>query len=126
MRWQAGPAVPASVADDVELATRVARHDQAAFEMLMRRHNGRLFRVARSILRDDAEAEDALQDAYLDAGDSVVWLNKDPFPHTATSQSFDSKTVSSGRSWKFTPKARGEFAYLCTLHPTMTAMLRVR
>jgi hypothetical protein len=33
MRWQAGPAVPASVADDVELATRVARHDQAAFEM---------------------------------------------------------------------------------------------
>ena len=33
----------------------------------MRRYNGRLFRVARSILRDDAEAEDALQDAYLDA-----------------------------------------------------------
>ena len=33
----------------------------------MRRHNGRLFRVARAILKDDAEAEDALQDAYLDA-----------------------------------------------------------
>lgn len=33
----------------------------------MRRHNTRLFRVARAILRDDAEAEDALQDAYLDA-----------------------------------------------------------
>ena len=33
----------------------------------MRRHNGKLFRVARAILRDDAEAEDALQDAYLDA-----------------------------------------------------------
>ena len=33
----------------------------------MRRHNSRLFRVARAILRDDAEAEDALQDAYLDA-----------------------------------------------------------
>lgn len=33
----------------------------------MRRYNGRLFRTARSILRDDAEAEDALQDAYLDA-----------------------------------------------------------
>jgi len=33
----------------------------------MRRYNGRLFRVARAILKDDAEAEDALQDAYLDA-----------------------------------------------------------
>jgi RNA polymerase sigma-70 factor (ECF subfamily) len=52
---------------DVELATRVAAHDHAAFEALMRRHNQRLFRVARAILGDDAEAEDALQDAYLDA-----------------------------------------------------------
>ena len=33
----------------------------------MRRHNGRLFRVARAIVKDDAEAEDVLQDAYLDA-----------------------------------------------------------
>ena len=33
----------------------------------MRRHNGRLFRVARAILKDDADAEDVLQDAYLDA-----------------------------------------------------------
>jgi RNA polymerase sigma-70 factor (ECF subfamily) len=33
----------------------------------MRRHNGKLFRIARAILKDDAEAEDALQDAYLDA-----------------------------------------------------------
>jgi RNA polymerase sigma-70 factor, ECF subfamily len=38
-----------------------------AFETLMRQHNGRLFRVARAILNDDADAEDALQDAYLDA-----------------------------------------------------------
>jgi RNA polymerase sigma-70 factor (ECF subfamily) len=40
---------------------------EAAFEAVMRKHNGRLFRVARAILKDDAEAEDALQDAYLDA-----------------------------------------------------------
>lgn len=33
----------------------------------MRRHNGRLFRAARAILKDDTEAEDAVQDAYLDA-----------------------------------------------------------
>jgi RNA polymerase sigma-70 factor (ECF subfamily) len=54
-------------ADDVELVGRVARGDHGAFEALMRRHNARLFRVARAILRNDGEAEDALQDAYLDA-----------------------------------------------------------
>src|SRR6202165_2426162 len=58
---------PASAVDDAELVGRIAGHDQAALEVLMRRHNGRLFRVARAILKDDAEAEDALQDAYLDA-----------------------------------------------------------
>lgn len=41
--------------------------DHQAFEALMRRYNGRLFRVARAILKDEADAEDALQDAYLDA-----------------------------------------------------------
>jgi RNA polymerase sigma-70 factor (ECF subfamily) len=57
----------ASVLDDSALVESVARDDQGAFETLMRRHNGRLFRVARAILRDDVEAEDTLQDAYLDA-----------------------------------------------------------
>jgi RNA polymerase sigma-70 factor, ECF subfamily len=52
--------------DDAALAARIAREDHAAFEALMRRHNGRLFRVARAILKNDTEAEDALQDAYLD------------------------------------------------------------
>lgn len=53
--------------DDAGLASRIAAGDQAAFELLMRRFNPKLFRVARSILRDDNEAEDALQDAYIDA-----------------------------------------------------------
>jgi RNA polymerase sigma-70 factor, ECF subfamily len=57
----------AAPADDAALAARIAAADQSAFETLMRRHNGRLFRVARAILKDDADAEDALQDAYLDA-----------------------------------------------------------
>jgi RNA polymerase sigma-70 factor (ECF subfamily) len=52
---------------DGELAHRVAGGDQAAFEALMRRHNRTLFRTARAILRDDGEAEDALQEAYLKA-----------------------------------------------------------
>ena len=52
---------------DADLAARVAAGDHAAFELLMRRYNRRLFRVARAMLRDGAEAEDALQDAYLAA-----------------------------------------------------------
>jgi len=52
---------------DRSLVERIAGHDHAAFERLMRRHNSRLFRVARAILKDDSEAEDAVQDAYLDA-----------------------------------------------------------
>jgi RNA polymerase sigma-70 factor (ECF subfamily) len=52
---------------DAGLARRIASGDQHAFVLLMRRHNQLLYRTARSILRDDAEAEDALQDAYLQA-----------------------------------------------------------
>jgi RNA polymerase sigma-70 factor (ECF subfamily) len=52
---------------DAELARRIAARDQGAFVLLMRRHNQLLYRTARSILRDDAEAEDALQDSYLQA-----------------------------------------------------------
>ena len=58
---------PAPLLEDAELARRIAAADPVAFETLMRRYNGRLFRVARAILKDDSEAEDALQDAYLDA-----------------------------------------------------------
>jgi plastocyanin len=59
-------------------------------------------------------------------GDSVVWVNKDAFPHTATQKgSFDSQEIGAGKSWQFTPTAAGEFPYVCTYHPTMTGMLRV-
>jgi RNA polymerase sigma-70 factor, ECF subfamily len=58
---------PPQEIDDASLAARVLAGDSAAFELVMRRHNRRLFRVARAMLRDSAEAEDALQDAYLAA-----------------------------------------------------------
>ena len=57
----------ADALDDVELARRIGQRDERAFELMMRRHNQLLYRIARSILRDDAEAEDAFQDAYLAA-----------------------------------------------------------
>jgi RNA polymerase sigma-70 factor (ECF subfamily) len=53
--------------DDAELARRIAGRDQAAFEILMRRNNGALYRVARAILKNGADAEEVLQEAYLSA-----------------------------------------------------------
>jgi plastocyanin len=61
-------------------------------------------------------------------GDTIVWVNKDLVPHTATSEAgrFDSQTIQTTKSWKFTAKSKGEFPYICTFHPTMTAVLNVR
>jgi len=52
---------------DTELARRVATGEEAAIRLLTKRYNQTLFRTARAILRDDAEAEDAVQEAYLKA-----------------------------------------------------------
>ena len=61
-------------------------------------------------------------------GDTVVWVNKDLVPHTATSRAgeFDSQVIQAEKSWRFTVRKKGDFAYVCTLHPTMTATLRVK
>jgi plastocyanin len=61
-------------------------------------------------------------------GDTVVWVNKDLVPHTATSKTggFDSQIIQADKSWRFTVRKKGDFVYVCTFHPTMTAMLRVK
>jgi len=62
------------------------------------------------------------------AGDTVVWQNKDPFPHnvSAENKAFHSPDFGSGRSWTFKAKRKGEFAYVCTLHRNMKATLVVK
>lgn len=57
--------------DDVSVAQRIAGGDRFAFELLMRRYNRRLYRLARATLHDQAEAQDALQEAYLRAYRSI-------------------------------------------------------
>src|SRR5215469_14368890 len=61
-----------SATDDLSIIERVRAGDHAAFELLMRRYNRRLYRLARASLRDDTEAKDALQDAYLCAFRSLA------------------------------------------------------
>jgi plastocyanin len=60
-------------------------------------------------------------------GDTIVWTNKDPFPHTVTSAAggFDSHEIAPGESFTYTAGTKGEFPYTCTFHPTMKARLRV-
>jgi RNA polymerase sigma-70 factor (ECF subfamily) len=53
--------------DEAELLRRARGREEAAVRALTRRYNRRLFRVARSILRDDAEAEDVVQETYVRA-----------------------------------------------------------
>ena len=59
------PLTEASKLSDEAVAVRVRAGEPALFEILMRRHDQRLFRTARAILGEDAEAEDALQQSWL-------------------------------------------------------------
>jgi RNA polymerase sigma factor (sigma-70 family) len=72
--------------DDLTLVAQVTRGNRSAFALLMRRYNKRLYRLARAALHDEAEAKDALQDAYVSAyrcigqfrGDAALgtWLSR--------------------------------------------------
>ena len=71
---------------DDDLVAAAQRSDAKAFETLMRRYNRRLFRAARSVLRDDDASEDAVQETYLRAfsnlasyrpiGSFAAWLTR--------------------------------------------------
>jgi len=60
-------AVAHRLPEEAELVERARGGQAAAVRLIIRQHNQRLYRIARSILRDDTEAEDALQEAYARA-----------------------------------------------------------
>ena len=66
MRSAPAPHV-AGPSDDAELVRRALARDDMAFRTIMERYNRRLYRIARSILRNDSEAEDVVQEAYVSA-----------------------------------------------------------
>ena len=75
-----------TVSDDIAHVQRALACDPSAFRAIMQKHNCRLYRIARSILRNDTDAEDAVQDAYVSAfanlasyrGESTLatWLSR--------------------------------------------------
>ncbi|WP_448207574.1 RNA polymerase sigma factor [Azospirillum sp. sgz302134] len=85
-RDQTTPSANSADVTDADLVGRLQQRDPAAFRILMQRHNRRLYRMARGVLRDPAEAEDAVQDAYVlvftnidrirDASNLGAWLGR--------------------------------------------------
>jgi RNA polymerase sigma-70 factor, ECF subfamily len=67
MQTAAVTAAPLDTLDDTALVERARNQDGAAVRLIMQRHNRRLYRVARSVLNDDTEAEDVVQEAYVRA-----------------------------------------------------------
>jgi len=60
-------------------------------------------------------------------GDTVVWVNKDPFPHTVTAVdgAFDSKSINAGKRWTYVARKPGSYAYGCAFHPNMKGTFKV-
>ena len=71
------PPVLIDARDDAELVSRAGAGDASAFEAIMRRHNRLLFRTARGIVDDDAEAQDVVQETYLQAFTGLQWFRGD-------------------------------------------------
>lgn len=63
--------------EDAQWVAQAAQGDSAAFERIMRRHNRLLYRTARSILKNDADAEETLQDAYIKAWSALAHFRAD-------------------------------------------------
>lgn len=83
---RSGPVEYVPGVDDMELARRALNRDPNAFRIIMKANNQRLYRIARGIVRDDGEAEDIVQEAYVRAfahlqgfrGESTLatWLSR--------------------------------------------------
>jgi plastocyanin len=65
----------------------------------------------------------------LRRGDTVVWINRDIVPHTATASRtsrWDTGTLLQGKSGQYVASHAGEGSYFCRLHPVMLGKLIVR
>jgi RNA polymerase sigma-70 factor, ECF subfamily len=66
-RFDSGNTLMSMRLTDSEIVQRVRQGEHALFEILMRRHNQRVYRAARAVVKDEAEVEDVMQQAYINA-----------------------------------------------------------
>lgn len=89
---------------DSEVVERVRGGERALYELLMRRHNQRLYRVVRSVVRDDAEAEDVLQDTWVRAYEHLdQFEGRASFATWVTRIAFYEALARSRKSKRWTP-----------------------
>lgn len=100
---------------DAELARLIGQGDRGAFEVLMRRFNQSLYRTARSIVRDDDEAEDVLQNAYLQAYQAIGSFRGDAALSTWLTRIVVNEAIATSRK-------RGRSADVLQLHTDMEQM----
>jgi plastocyanin len=64
----------------------------------------------------------------VSVGDTVVWINRDALPHTATadSRAWDSGELRTGARWSWIPADTGTVEYICAYHPNMRGSIDVR
>lgn len=64
----------------------------------------------------------------VNVGDTIVWRNADMFAHNVVAKGspLTSEVIEPNSSWRYTASKKGDFAYICTLHPSMKGRLIVK
>ena len=116
-------AAPSPVASSPPLAVPVAQPSVSPAAAI-----GPEVKIVEPPFRQPQEWTYAPAEVSVKVSTTVVWTNSGAVAHTVTAddgQAFDSGTVDPKATFTFTPKAAGRFAYHCTFHPWMKAMLVV-
>jgi plastocyanin len=83
--------------------------------------------VSGAVTVDIADFKFAPERLTVTAGAKVSWVNRDAAPHTATADdAFDTGTLRKGDKKTLTLKTAGTYAYVCEIHPFMTATVIIR
>jgi plastocyanin len=130
VRWTGMPAFRSSHTPEetwalVSFVRSVPRLTRADLEQL-HEHPSAGATSAKTIAIDGTAFEP--REVTVSAGDTVEWINKDPFPHNVSSSAgaFRSGALQTDERWTYRATARGTFPYVCTLHPGMSGVLHVR
>jgi RNA polymerase sigma-70 factor (ECF subfamily) len=95
--------------NETDLVLRASRRDEVAIRAIIKQHNGRLFRLARSVLRDEFEAEDAVQETYLKAFSSIANFREESSLATWLSRIVLNECLQRLRSKRSRPQSTVEF-----------------
>ncbi len=88
-------------------------------------HRARPQPVTHAVAIDAVQFQPAAITVHV--GDTIVWTNKDPFPHTVTAAAgnLSSPDIAASESWRWTATAAGDLSYVCKYHPTMKGTVTV-